>query len=72
MELRGKSVAIDVSCLLHRGLTGCMDKIHMGEETQSYVNYVNKYVKELLGMGCHVVMVFDGRPLPAKKVIFQR
>lgn len=67
LELRGKSVAIDVSCLLHRGLTGCMDKIHMGEETQSYVNYVNKYVKELLGMGCHVVMVFDGRPLPAKK-----
>lgn len=67
VELRGKSVAIDVSCLLHRGLTGCMDKIHMGEETQSYVNYVNKYVKELLDIGCHVVMVFDGRPLPAKK-----
>uniref|UniRef100_A0A1I7V525 Exonuclease 1 n=1 Tax=Caenorhabditis tropicalis TaxID=1561998 RepID=A0A1I7V525_9PELO len=67
LELRGKSVAIDVSCLLHRGLTGCMDKIHMGEETQSYVSYVNKYVKELLSMGCHVVMVFDGRPLPAKK-----
>ncbi|CAL2037641.1 unnamed protein product [Caenorhabditis brenneri] len=67
LELRGKSVAIDVSCLLHRGLTGCMDKIHMGEETQSYVTYVNRYVKELLDMGCHVVMVFDGRPLPAKK-----
>ncbi|KAF1760144.1 hypothetical protein GCK72_008390 [Caenorhabditis remanei] len=67
LELRGKSVAIDVSCLLHRGLTGCMDKIHMGEETKSYINYVDKYVKELLAMGCHVVMVFDGRPLPAKK-----
>lgn len=67
IELRGKSVAIDVSCLLHRGLMGCMDKIHMGEETQSYVNYVNRYVKELLDMGCHVVMVFDGRPLLAKK-----
>ncbi|UMM25641.1 hypothetical protein L5515_005377 [Caenorhabditis briggsae] len=66
-ELRGKSVAIDVSCLLHRGLTGCMDKIHMGEETQSYINYVDKYIQELLGMECHVVMVFDGRPLPAKK-----
>lgn len=44
-----------------------MDKIHMGEETQSYLNYVNKYIKELLALGCHVVMVFDGRPLPAKK-----
>ncbi|CAB3401373.1 unnamed protein product [Caenorhabditis bovis] len=67
IELKGKSVAVDVSCLLHRGLTGCMDKIHMGEDTTSYVYYVEKYIKELLSYDCHIVMVFDGRPLPSKK-----
>ncbi|CAB3411617.1 unnamed protein product [Caenorhabditis bovis] len=67
IELKGKSVAVDVSCLLHRGLTGCMDKIHMGKDTTSYVYYVEKYIKELLSYDCHIVMVFDGRPLPSKK-----
>ncbi|CAB3411738.1 unnamed protein product [Caenorhabditis bovis] len=56
IELKGKSVAVDVSCLLHRGLTGCMDKIHMGKDTTSYVYYVEKYIKELLSYDCHIVM----------------
>ncbi|CAI5444948.1 unnamed protein product [Caenorhabditis angaria] len=67
-ELAGKSVAVDVSCFLHKGLTGCMDKIHMGEDTQSYLYYVEKFILVLLKMDCHVVLVFDGRPLPAKKL----
>ncbi|KIH50587.1 hypothetical protein ANCDUO_19333, partial [Ancylostoma duodenale] len=32
-----------------------------------YIHYVSKHIKALLDLGCHVVMVFDGRPLPAKK-----
>ena len=35
----------------------------------SYIGYVSKYVKFLLAQGCHVILVFDGRPLPAKKDI---
>lgn len=34
----------------------------------SYIVYVKKYVKFLLDQNCHVVLVFDGRPLPAKIV----
>ncbi|CAD6190373.1 unnamed protein product [Caenorhabditis auriculariae] len=68
-ELRGRSVALDVSCMLHRALFGCMDQIHMGTNTDSYLGYVKRYVDILLELDCHVIMVFDGRPLPAKKDI---
>ena len=40
-----------------------------------YIYYVKKHIQALLDMGCHVIMVFDGRPLPAKKVglvVFER
>ncbi|CAJ0941732.1 unnamed protein product, partial [Mesorhabditis belari] len=66
-ELAGLSVAVDASCLLHRGMFGCMDQVATGEETNFYIYYVRKYIKTLLDQKCHVVMVFDGRRLPAKK-----
>lgn len=34
----------------------------------SYIRYVMKYVKALLAVGCHIILVFDGQMLPAKKV----
>ncbi|KAK6045018.1 XPG protein, partial [Cooperia oncophora] len=61
------SVAVDVSCLLHRGLFGCVESIVQGKKTNFYVYYVEKHIKALLNLGCHVVMVFDGRPIPARK-----
>ncbi|KIH54318.1 XPG protein [Ancylostoma duodenale] len=66
-EFAGCSVAVDVSCLLHRGLFGCMESVAQGKKTTFYIHYVSKHIKALLDLGCHVVMVFDGRPLPAKK-----
>lgn len=68
-EFEGKSVLVDASCLLHRGLFGCADKIALGQDTEFYIGYVTKYVNYLLRFKCHVILVFDGRPLPAKKVI---
>uniref|UniRef100_A0A914R4H2 Exonuclease 1 n=1 Tax=Parascaris equorum TaxID=6256 RepID=A0A914R4H2_PAREQ len=67
-EFAGHSVAVDVSCLLHRGLFGCADRIAQGIDTDFYVRYVMKYVKLLLAIDCHVILVFDGKPLPAKQV----
>jgi exonuclease-1 len=72
---------VDASCLLHRGLFGCASKIALGQETQlflssikpslitvySYIDYVKKYINFLLAQKCHVILVFDGRQLPAKK-----
>uniref|UniRef100_A0A8R1UYM9 Exonuclease 1 n=1 Tax=Pristionchus pacificus TaxID=54126 RepID=A0A8R1UYM9_PRIPA len=66
-EFAGCSVAIDVSCLLHRGLFGCMEDRAVGKDNRAYIYYVKKYVDALLALNCHVIMVFDGRPLPAKK-----
>ncbi|KAK6741504.1 hypothetical protein RB195_009390 [Necator americanus] len=66
-EFAGCSVAVDVSCLLHRGLFGCMESVAQGKKTNFYIHYVSKHIKALLDVGCHVIMVFDGRPLPAKK-----
>uniref|UniRef100_A0A915C0N0 Exonuclease 1 n=2 Tax=Parascaris univalens TaxID=6257 RepID=A0A915C0N0_PARUN len=66
-EFAGHSVAVDVSCLLHRGLFGCADRIAQGIDTDFYVRYVMKYVKLLLAIDCHVILVFDGKPLPAKQ-----
>uniref|UniRef100_A0A914V9W4 Exonuclease 1 n=1 Tax=Plectus sambesii TaxID=2011161 RepID=A0A914V9W4_9BILA len=68
-EFQGKSIAVDVSCLLHKGSVYCMDKLAQGQETDFYVAYVLKYVQMLLMHHCHVVMVFDGRSVPAKKGI---
>lgn len=34
----------------------------------SYIRYVSKYVKALLAVGCHIILVFDGQTLPAKNV----
>ncbi|GMR41149.1 hypothetical protein PMAYCL1PPCAC_11344, partial [Pristionchus mayeri] len=66
-EFAGCSVAIDVSCLLHRGLFGCMEDRAVGIDNRAYIYYVKKYVDALIALNCHVIMVFDGRPLPAKK-----
>uniref|UniRef100_A0A915PIH5 Exonuclease 1 n=1 Tax=Setaria digitata TaxID=48799 RepID=A0A915PIH5_9BILA len=66
-EFANQSIAVDVSCLLHRGLIGCADKVAHGFETDFYIHYVMKYVKSLLAIGCHVILVFDGQTLPAKK-----
>uniref|UniRef100_A0A1I8EVM4 Exonuclease 1 n=1 Tax=Wuchereria bancrofti TaxID=6293 RepID=A0A1I8EVM4_WUCBA len=66
-EFAHQSVAVDISCLLHRGLIGCADKVAQGCETDFYIRYVLKYVKALLAIGCHVILVFDGQMLPAKK-----
>lgn len=41
---------------------------HVNLSLCSYIHYVSKHIKALLDLGCHVIMVFDGRPLPAKKV----
>ncbi|PAV57066.1 hypothetical protein WR25_26130 [Diploscapter pachys] len=66
-EFRGHSIAVDVSCLLHKGIYACADKVVSGQDTKIHINYVKKYVDTLLALQCHVILVFDGRPLEAKK-----
>jgi len=66
-EFRGKTIAIDVSVLLHGGM---IFSSRTGELVPScHVRYVNKYVQLFRSLNCHVVLVFDGRRLPAKREV---
>lgn len=68
-EFRGKTIAIDVSVLLHGGM---IFGSRTGELVPScHVRYVRKYVELFRALNCHVVLVFDGRRLPAKREIHE-
>ncbi|EFA13005.2 exonuclease 1 [Tribolium castaneum] len=65
-EFRGRTVAIDSYCWLHRGARGCAMQLAKNEDVDSYVHYCMKYIKTLLSHDIRPIMVFDGRHLPAK------
>ncbi len=65
-EFQETTIAIDVSCLLHRGMI--FDRKTGEVLPDVYVRYVRKYVELFRAVNCHVGLVFDGRQLPAKKV----
>uniref|UniRef100_A0A1A9W9Z0 Exonuclease 1 n=1 Tax=Glossina brevipalpis TaxID=37001 RepID=A0A1A9W9Z0_9MUSC len=65
-KLSGSSVAVDSYCWLHKGVYTCAEKLIRSEETDLYLQYCLKYVDLLLGFDIKIVMVFDGRHLPAK------
>ena len=54
-EFRGKTVAVDISCWLYKGL-------YFGD----YIEYINKHVRRLTMLRCKIIMVFDGKPPSAK------
>lgn len=65
-DLQGSSVAVDSYCWLHRGIFACAEKLVRGEHTDVYLNYCMKFVEMLTSYNIKVIMVFDGRHLPAK------
>lgn len=65
-EFNGGTIAVDSYCILHRGANSCAEQLARGEETTVYLRFCMNYVKMLLSHGLHVIMVFDGRHLPAK------
>uniref|UniRef100_A0A182PP82 Exonuclease 1 n=1 Tax=Anopheles epiroticus TaxID=199890 RepID=A0A182PP82_9DIPT len=65
-DLRGKCVAIDTYCWLHRGAFGCAERIARGEPTDMHIQYCLKYVQLLLTHNIKPILVFDGQHLPAK------
>jgi exonuclease-1 len=57
---------------LHRSFTGCAFDVAQGKRSQVYINLIRRYIDLLLRLECHVILVFDGQPLPAKKDTNQR
>lgn len=60
-EMRGKTVAVDSYCYLHKGSYSCADKLVKNIKTRAHIDYCVKYVKMLLSCNITPIMVFDGR-----------
>lgn len=65
-EFRGRTVGVDVSVWLHRGVFACVEEIAQGLPTTKYLGFPLKMLTLLRSFDLHVVLVFDGRRLPAK------
>lgn len=61
LKFRGKCVAVDSYCFLHRGAYSCADKLVKGIKTSAHIDYCMKYVSMLLSFNIKPIMVFDGR-----------
>jgi exonuclease-1 len=66
-QLKGKTVAIDAYCLLHKGAYTCSRELVEGIETDKCVNYCLRRIDVLIQEGVQPYVVFDGGPLPNKK-----
>ncbi|KAE9358243.1 Exonuclease 1 [Phytophthora rubi] len=66
-KYRGRTLAIDGYCWLHRAIYSCSQEICLGQETDKYVTYFMDRITTLLHNGVTPYVVFDGGPLPMKK-----
>ncbi|KAG3094510.1 Exonuclease 1 [Phytophthora idaei] len=66
-EYKGRTLAIDGYCWLHRAIYSCSQEICLGQETDKYVTYFMDRITALLHNGVTPYVVFDGGPLPMKK-----
>ncbi|KAL3662575.1 hypothetical protein V7S43_012428 [Phytophthora oleae] len=66
-EYKGRTLAIDGYCWLHRAIYSCSQEICLGQETDKYVTYFTDRIRTLLHNGVTPYVVFDGGPLPMKK-----
>lgn len=65
-EYRGKRVAIDGYCWLHKAVYGCCVELCNGQKSQAWIAYCLSFLDMLLRNGVLVTMVFDGASLPMK------
>jgi hypothetical protein len=68
----GKKVGIDASTWLHKGAYGCAADLARGKQTDGYLRYFMRYIDMLKHYEVEPVVVFDGAPLPMKKLTNDR
>lgn len=67
-DFRGKRVGVDAYCWLYRGASSCAKQLALGEPANGHIRFCLKQLGRLVSVyGLDVVLVFDGRPLPAKE-----
>ncbi len=63
---RGKRVAVDGYCWLHKAVYGCCADLCQNKPTTAWIQYCFAYIEMLLAHDIDVTLVFDGAELPAK------
>lgn len=67
-EYKGKRVAVDGYCWLHRATYGCSMELCQGTPTNRYITFFMGLVRMLLYHKVEPLIVFDGGRLPAKQL----
>jgi exonuclease 1 len=67
-KYKGLKVGIDAHCWLYRGSFSCSKEITEGIKTTKFIHYFLELLNLLQAEGVIPVIVFDGRPLPAKSM----
>lgn len=65
-KYKGLKVGIDAHCWIYRGGFTCSKEITEGIKTTKFIHYFLEIIKLLQDEGLIPIIVFDGRPLPAK------
>ena len=63
---RGRCLAVDASCWLHRGSHACAQALGQGEATDKFLSFALKMVNMARQHGVELLFVIDGAELPAK------
>ncbi|KAF8328179.1 PIN domain-like protein [Cantharellus anzutake] len=71
-DFSGKTLAVDGYVWLHRGVYSCAAQLVNGEPTTRYVDFAMSRIRLLLHHNITPYVVFDGGPLPAKRITESR
>mmetsp|Transcript_22954 Transcript_22954/g.56075 ORF Transcript_22954/g.56075 Transcript_22954/m.56075 type:complete len:585 (+) Transcript_22954:16-1770(+) len=65
----GLRMAVDMYCLLHRGVYHCATDLMTGRPTTAHIQSCVSRIEMLIAHGITPICVFDGGPLPMKKEV---
>lgn len=71
-RFKGKVIAVDGNVWIHRGTYACAMELAEGTPTSAYIRFCQKMAELITSLGVRLLIVFDGRSLPAKGPAHQR
>ena len=66
-ELKGRTIAVDVSGWLHRGLFACALEVESGQSTDRFLDVTLRCLELFSSHEVRTIVVFDGAVLPQKE-----
>ena len=69
LNFKNKTIAIDISVLLHKGTYNCAYELANNIQTNGYINYCCNFLDQLILAGIKIIVIFDGLAAPMKNNI---